>query len=793
MGRVSKLPDQHKKIRFEDLKTREHVHLRVEYSESGYTIYPRPEEVPEGSIVKITIKYPDGDQERADKVLTSVRDVLEDRVYYIRPPEKIVVRDMATRECEISSSTPPLKAIKMWMENKPPVDMNPIDMLAIVRKYLAKVDIPDRLTASDMTISQIGLVDFMPFKGHQCISNIPNGLIGVLGEYSGQSGRSNRSGKSALLDAVLYALHGTSRQIGDRKSRSLMEMIHKGSDSMSTSLVLSADGRLHYINRVYKLLGKSGVSSAKIDGNNLGIDASKEVVKSLFGMDRDDFLRTCFVRQGDLENILSRTGSQLRDDISKWKGLDLWPKLEEMAKMETASWHRSLEVARIKFDATQEVIKRGRTDDNEIKSCQDRLREDQEHNARIAVAQKRLKELRLSYYVAESIEGIVDRRDEIPVLEKTITKCQKELKKVEILKSDANVELRSAEKETREREKQVQKGFDGICPIDGVQCPRINDINSDCEEVQSRLIKVKEIEKSKTSYFMKCEKDYDDKKSDFDSVENDFRQVVADKKRLDDYKGSSTDEIDAVIIDIEKDNEIGVIDTTETEKILRDMQIQASKYDVAFDEEKKHNTRMEECENEIRHSRYVKFMCSKYGIPSMMIAEALDEIAIRVNLILEDLGVDPRLMFEHERELRTRAKVCYKCGYIFSQLSKEKICTDCGELRGMDKSDELRPMVVEGDRIQHFDLDSGAGRGLIALATRVSMAIFLGSKILFLDEVTGMLDEYHLGTMIKFLHNLTEMGFNQIFVISHNKEIIESAPFQIRILRYQEEDRSEIK
>jgi ABC-type microcin C transport system duplicated ATPase subunit YejF len=176
----------------------------------------------------------------------------------------------------------------------------------------------------------------------------------------------------------------------------------------------------------------------------------------------------------------------------------------------------------------------------------------------------------------------------------------------------------------------------------------------------------------------------------------------------------------------------------------------------------------------------------------MMIEDALAEIADQVNAILDELGTDFRLEFQFEREIQRPARTCEACGEVFPESEKVKFCEQCGAERGREKSDELRPMVREGDRLQEFDQDSGAGRSILALATRVVLSRFLGATILFLDEVCSALDDYHLPFMIRLLRKLPAMGFRQVFVISHQKQIAEATPCNILVVRFPSEARSTV-
>jgi DNA repair exonuclease SbcCD ATPase subunit len=91
-----------------------------------------------------------------------------------------------------------------------------------------------------------------------------------------------------------------------------------------------------------------------------------------------------------------------------------------------------------------------------------------------------------------------------------------------------------------------------------------------------------------------------------------------------------------------------------------------------------------------------------------------------------------------------------------------------------------------------LDADSGGGKTLVGLALRIALSKFVGSSILFLDEICASLDVPNLTKLMKSLVALIDDGFRQIFVITHRREIAETLSHNLLATRDQDKQCTEI-
>ena len=774
--------------RFVDVPNRDLVDLRIGIDGMQTTFNVGSlEDIPEDSVIKVVIKYRTLDQEIANTVLAEVMAKLRTRARYVRPPERIIVQEKRKRMEELKHDTTPLDAIELWVDKHPLLKgLEREQVTGRIRDYLTAVEVKERPDPKRFSIREIGLLNFMPFKGEQVVRNIPDGLIGIVGRYVGQGGRSNRSGKSAFLDGFRYALHGEGRKLKQNEGH-----VHDGEDQMLTGTKLEFDDHEVMIMREYTRHGTTWKSQVDIQGNLLKVKEAESEVESLLGMSKEDFTKTCISRQGELKDILMSTSSQLKEDIIRWRGLGVWPSLEEIAKNEMKSYRSVMKVIQVKLETAEEEIADGKPTPAAIKAIQKQLKEENEHNGTL----ERIDDL------ADMLEAQLGDAEEVLVakklvttkakVEKEVVRCQKVADTTKKAKNDALALSNQAERDRKEKGKHVTAGFDGTCPVDYCACPRTSEINKDTEAAKGRYVEADEIYQAALAKTNTEKTKLGDAEKHLGNAEKQLREITAAENLIVKHAGlPAIKKIKADLGKIEKDKELSYIDTDDTQKALGELLSRKVAYEKAqgvITENKKEEA---EIHAELRLLQYIAFMCGKFGIVSMLIEDALDAISTQVNSILSDLGTDHRLEFDSERELKKKAKVCFECGYVFEETAKIKFCAECGAERQRDRTDELRPMICEGDRKQTYEQDSGAGKDLVALATRVAMSKFLGAPFLLFDEISGAFDEYHLAMAVKLLHKLPALGFRQVFIISHQKEIEEAVNNRIEVTRYQEEQRS---
>ncbi|MNC39062.1 hypothetical protein D3C75_876990 [compost metagenome] len=86
--------------------------------------------------------------------------------------------------------------------------------------------------------------------------------------------------------------------------------------------------------------------------------------------------------------------------------------------------------------------------------------------------------------------------------------------------------------------------------------------------------------------------------------------------------------------------------------------------------------------------------------------------------------------------------------------------------------------IFVGGKLTDFSMDSGAGKVMVSIAVRIASIRMLvrrcgiGCSMLFFDEVFAMLDAVNRRGIMEFiLDTLREFGFEQIFCISHQKDV----------------------
>ncbi len=153
---------------------------------------------------------------------------------------------------------------------------------------------------------------------------------------SGQNGH----GKSALLDAITWAVWGRAR------ARTHDELIHQGKSSMSVELELYARGQRYRILRRYSrpsagrqgttlldLQASSGNGYRAITGNT--VRDTEALIRDVVHMDYDTFVNTAFLLQGRADMFTRSKPSQRKECLAEVLDLSYYDDLEQRAKAQS--------------------------------------------------------------------------------------------------------------------------------------------------------------------------------------------------------------------------------------------------------------------------------------------------------------------------------------------------------------------------------------------------------------------------------------------------------------------------
>jgi len=147
----------------------------------------------------------------------------------------------------------------------------------------------------------------------------------------------NGHGKSALLDAITWALWGKAR------ARTDDELIHLGQNEMEVEFEFSVGP-----NR-YRVLRKRSKAGLKRDGQSLldlqvathegflsiqgnGIRETERKIVEILRMDYQTFINSAFLLQGKADEFSTRKPAERKEVLANILGLSLYDKLEKLAK-----------------------------------------------------------------------------------------------------------------------------------------------------------------------------------------------------------------------------------------------------------------------------------------------------------------------------------------------------------------------------------------------------------------------------------------------------------------------------
>ncbi|MEI8003145.1 MAG: SMC family ATPase, partial [Methanothrix sp.] len=163
-----------------------------------------------------------------------------------------------------------------------------------------------------MHLNKLVMKNFKKFRSAQL--EFSDGLTGIVG--------SNGAGKSTIVEAITWALYG------NRASSVKRDFIRNAraaeSDSVETSLTLSIGKQELVIFRAMKGKGMAAEAFLVLDGQRIAT-GSKEVdarLEEILKISYQDFMKTFYARQKDLDNLLKEGGMGKREYLLKLLGLE---------------------------------------------------------------------------------------------------------------------------------------------------------------------------------------------------------------------------------------------------------------------------------------------------------------------------------------------------------------------------------------------------------------------------------------------------------------------------------------
>lgn len=164
-----------------------------------------------------------------------------------------------------------------------------------------------------MIIDYIQLENFLSHNDSRIA--FENGINVIYGK--------NGAGKSSIIDAIRFAL------FGEKRGNSIAELIRNGARECSVTIGFRLNERYYEVFRSQKL-GKSGNISdrkswIKVDGM-IAAETAEGVIKEIqsgLRIDKDIFLNSVFVRQGEMDALISEVQSKREELFSRIIGINV--------------------------------------------------------------------------------------------------------------------------------------------------------------------------------------------------------------------------------------------------------------------------------------------------------------------------------------------------------------------------------------------------------------------------------------------------------------------------------------
>lgn len=651
-----------------------------------------------------------------------------------------------------------------------------------------------------MKIAGLILENFMGYR-HLKRSFKDKDIIGLVGD--------NKVGKTTILEAILWIAFGASRAERD------VELIHRGQDFTLNKLILDDDGRKIVITR-----GRDIKNNGTLEIR--GVEKKGEVqaiINKLIGYNKDEFVLTCFFKQMDINQFMELRPAKKKEYLMEWLKNTHWNSLERAALDDLIEVNKKIEKCKAKIEALEEQL----GDTKGLKKEFAGLRG--QHNAksdRAKLLEKKISKAQADRKALENVqqqieelgEQIADRETasaEVKLKHHLVSKRKLELGQVgkpgnvdESKLLDSRATIKRLLKTAKTRVAKVEKEFKGWCPLLDQSCSRIEpdaklvktwkrDVKKYNAALKESNEKVDHLEawKATRDAVKEAEMALAEAKADSGGVDvlKDQRKSLKAKEKGFNFKPVGG--LKERLADL-KDEMVAL-----AERIGRVKQKRSNIKRVKEDLDQARN-KLTAHQERAADLRYLAFMFGKNGIPSQEIENAFGEIEDEINFILRRLGIGLQVEFSPDREIGTWEELCVECGWKFPKGTRTKECHGCGADRMKKRKDELQLRVLEDGFDEGFYMESGGGKTMVSLSVRLALTRLKQRQthskfnVLFLDEPDAALDKMNKKAFVQLITRtlVKEFGFEQVFWISHDKEIQESIPHVLAIQKINGENKT---
>lgn len=629
-----------------------------------------------------------------------------------------------------------------------------------------------------MRIASITLKNWMCYRGVVELE-LDAKAYAVLAQYERNPERSNWAGKSALLEAIDFAING---RLNPKRGMGADGWISDGAGEGMVQVSFVGD-RATTIRRERKR-GKS----TKVTYDGAAKDDAEAALRRDVGLSEVDFLATCFVQQRQMARLVLAKPEERMDVIRAWFQLAPVESAEGIAAGEAGARMARYNELHTRSQTLAELYKKMCPEGS--LTALDKVRQDavQAHLAAVMVRKEAEKQL----HAAEQSQkiGALEAQYDVVVQEGTELRAkvdaanEKELlqhrdytgKQMQIVAENLGMTKRAY----YDLEKVAAGQFDGKCPLSQIECPARQQINAGREQHRARAQKAR----GEANQLVKLNAEWTEKYQHAEAALQEHTRQVA---RLETLRS----QVSRLKEELERAGDVAPVDPVPYREVVKRAMDEEATAKSAVDNATFVYSKAHEAHDQWCAVEHEKELVQKDARPHLEAAKvlraaqrriaetALSEIAEGANAMLAESGIDLEIDVTWTREGKGLASTCDTCGAAFSTSARVKACV-CGAARGHNLVNKLEVALSD---------QSGAAEDLAGAALQFAGASWLradrGSAwgVALIDEPFGQLDgsnrkalAMHFAALLK-----SRYGFEQAFIIAHHSAALDALPGRILV------------
>ena len=670
----------------------------------------------------------------------------------------------------------------------------------LVHKFWKSASKIDTSTGGKWSIKNLEFDNTFGYgKGNKISFHTLDGITGIFGK--------NRTGKSSICGTLMYTLFNTT----DRGNISNLHVVNTRKGHCKTTALISKAGKNYKIERqTIKKESRAGKLSATTQLNLLEVDSEGNVIRDLCGEQRrdtekelrsiiglpDDFLLTAFASQGEMNAFIKQKASSRKAVLSKFLELDVFERLSEAARDESAGVKQLIKNAPDRdfdvsiIDARNKLKTKSAERDAIFKNLEE-LRS-KTKSLEIMIASSPDKDLVTSQDVRDQAERVRELKEYVSAKLQEMTEHKKELeslqeksKKIEEFKDSFPIEdLRTSIEEKNDldrssldtkhkldKEKQKFKTLEReVAVLDEVPCGDsfptckfILNAHKAKSAVKTREKKITELSddlKALRSALKKLEsKELEAKLEKYNAVLESLGKINVQKS-----------ETQVLMVEAKSKHDKGKSSLKNQEEKLHEMQLNVEESDAA-EQLRSLRLKLREMKNKeaLLESKTQK-LGEEVGLLQSKIEHLIEEKE-KFDDLLEQWRVFELFMQATSKNGVPLEIIRSRLPEINKEISSilQGVTGFTVELESVEGSNDMNVYINYGDSKRIIECCSGMEKMMSALAIRVALTnVSELSKpdIFMIDEGFGALDAGNVEACSRFLESLKKW-FRCIIVISH--------------------------